>query len=281
MRTLFAVILFSFAATAATAGDWIYRTMDAAAPGFDSAVIDGKPEGFFFEPAAIMVTVRVEGGTRDTGNAFPSDWARNVKLVLTDEDGSNLRDAGATLVRQDVERSRAEERVVRHFVLAQFKLKPLTKGRYRVIASYEDQSQTVAPLWVVHGDEAPPIVDWRFQHELEKATTWAEIKRINFARIQNNPRNLAAWLSLAANAQEFAALEETKHYYTEALRVTREIDAPEAKRTAEGIEKVLGLLPRYYGDRDHLVIAVESAGPGFPTTIELRERRTPRVPKEK
>ena len=160
---------------------------------------------------------------------------------------------------------------------------PAAQGRYSVSVTYEGLSQsTPRPLRVVHGDETTEIRDWALQRQIAHATTWEESKRLLLARIENNPRNAAAWFTLAAGAEQHEDYETTKGYYEKAMAVTREIGGPDADDTVRGVERIMELLPAYFADREHLVIVRENFGPGNPKVIELRERKSaPRVDRRK
>jgi hypothetical protein len=282
MKRLF-FLLALFASTAFAANP-VYRTMTAV-PQNDATVRIGESlEPIFFEPATMIVTVRLQSGTTNMSHAWPTDWARDVRFVVTDTTASVSHDLRGEVVRQADEEVRVDERLVEHTVAAEFRLPPLSSGRYRLTVSYDGLSQsTPRPLIVVRGDETPEIRDWSLQRQIAKATTWDDTKRLLLARIENNPRNAAAWFALGYGAEQHENYDTTKGYYEKAMALTREIGGAGAEETERGVKRILELLPAYYADREHLVIVRENlGGPGSPTRIELRERRSlaPRTPEK-
>jgi len=282
MKRLF--FLLSLFASTALAANPVYRTMTSV-PQSDATVrIGGGLEPIFFEPAAMIVTVRLQSGTNTTSHAWPTEWVRDVQFVVTDTSSNSSRDVHAEVVRQGDEEMRVDEKLVEHTVAAEFRLPPLPSGRYRLTVSYDGLSQsTPRPLIVVRGDETPEIRDWSLQRQIAKAKTWDETKRLLSARIENNPRNAAAWFALGFGAEQHEDYETTKGYYEKAIALTREIGGVGAEETERGVKRILELLPAYYADREHLVIVRENlGGPGSPTRIELRERRSlaPRTPEK-
>jgi hypothetical protein len=277
-NALLLVASLFFVAASSSAAERTYQTIDTSTSDPDTAMVDGHSQAFFFEPAEIVVAVRLQSGTADARPAYSDDWASHVKFVLTAEDGSEPRDPGVTLIRVDREEIKLHPsgHNYDHWVLAQFRLNALSKGRYKVTVTYDRLSETLGGLWVVHGDEAPGIVARRLQHQLDSAKTWDERKRILLALAEKNPHNVGTWFWLASGAEEFEEYDVTKAYYEKALAVTREVGGPDMQESVRGIEKTLQLLPLYYADRDHLIIVRESLGPGTPTRIELREREKPR-----
>src|SRR5258708_39722370 len=101
MKRLF-VLLSLFALTAVAAGP-TYRTMSAM-PDTDAAVwIDGKLEHVLFEPAAVIVLVHLESGTSQASHAWPGNWVRDVRFVITEECHKQPREVHAEVVRQEDE----------------------------------------------------------------------------------------------------------------------------------------------------------------------------------
>jgi len=278
------IVLLSLIASTALAANPVYRTM-ASVPQSDATVrIGGSLEPIFFEPAAMLVTVRLQSGTTNTSHAWPTDWARDVRFVVTDTTANGSRDVRAEVVRQGDEEMRVDEKLVEHTVAAEFRLPPLSSGRYRLTVSYDGLSQsTPRPLVVVRGNETPEIRDWLLQRQIAAAKTWDETKRLLLARIDNNPRNAAAWFALGFGAEQHEDYETTKGYYEKAMALAREIGGSGAEETERGVQRILELLPAYYADREHLMIVRENlGGPGTPTRIELRERKAlaPRTPEK-
>jgi hypothetical protein len=270
----------ALAGAAAPRAPLTYQIMDAGATGYDVSMINGRVQSFCIEPAAVVVSVRLQGGSADMAPVYSDDWSQHVHFLLKSGDTDTPpAPIAATLVKQDQEQVTLHPsgHDYDHTAVARFQLAPLPKGHYEVTVVVEELSRKVGPLWVVHGDETPEIVDWRLQHELEKANTWSDIKRIQLARVTNNPKNLAAWLGLAAGAEEFEDYAATKAYYERAILAAQQIGGAEMEGQVRVIQETLDLLPRYYADRDHLVIARETPGGlGTPTHIELRERQEPR-----
>lgn len=280
MKRTFLPLTFLLAATAAFAAGPVYETMSIVQDRDAVVSIDGRPEAVLFEPGSLLITVRLQRGTGDSTLAYPGDWTRGVRFSLSRTDGAPaaLRDAGALVVHQDLEQIHADEKLVDHWVSAQFKLRTLPKGTYRLQVIYGDlPPKTIERITVVHGDETAEIRDWALQRELEKAKSWDDVKRIQLARVANAPRNLSAWFGLAAGAEQNSSYEETRGYYERAMTVARELGGFQSAETVKGIEKTLDLLPAYFADREHLVIVRENVmGPGTPTRIELRQRNMDR-----
>jgi len=274
MKRLFTA--FSLFISTAVVGAPLYRTMSAV-PHNDATVrVDGKLEPIVFEPAALRVTVTLQSGTNSSSHAWPSDWASNVRFAVT-PDGHKTREMRAEVVRQENEQTRVDEKIVEHFVSAEFRLaEPLQHGQYILTVSYDGLTQsTPGPIRVVRGDETPEIRDWSLQRQVANANTWDEVKRLELARIEINPRNAAAWFALAAGAEQHEDYATTKGYYEKAMTLSREIGGPNSDETVRGVQRILELLPAYYADREHLVIVRENlGGSGTPTRIELRERKS-------
>jgi hypothetical protein len=278
MKRLF-TILFLLITTVVTA-EPISRTLTSVPQPDATVAIEGKLEPIFFEPAAMVVTVKLQSWTKSTSPAWPAGWVYDVRFVVKDEARGESRDVRAEAVRQEDEVVRVDEYAVLHGVMAEFRLPALPQGRYTVSVSYDRLSQsTPNPLRVVRGDETAEIRDWTLQRHLEHAKTWQESKQLELARIDNNPHNAAAWFGLAMLAEQHEDLETTNGYYQKAMSLTREIGDPDADETVRGVQRILELLPAYFADRQHLVIVREHFGPGTPALIELRERKItePRV----
>jgi len=278
MKTLLPFAMSVSIAVSALAGAPAYQKL-LAVPEHDAIVpLDGQLAPILFEPAAMNVTVELQSWTGEAQNAYPADWPQHVKFTMAAADGSEPRDAQAVLVQQEPEEAYVGKRAaIDHRAVAHFRLAAIPKGKYRLTTSYHDLSHTNSAVYVVHGDETMEIRDWALQRDLEKAKTWQDVKRIQLARIANNPRNLAALLGVAAVAEEFDDYPVTKAYYERALALSHELGGASMDENIRVIQRTLDLLPRYYADRDHLIIARENLlGLGTPMSIELRERKEPR-----
>jgi hypothetical protein len=275
MKKTITVLLSILAVPVLFASEPFYERLLVGAPSSGATMeIDGSLRSVDLEPTELHVTVALAGNTRGDGrNIYPGDWARWVK-ILVGPDGGELRDARAVLLKQNLERVAQHPRTgdYEHSVEAEFRLDGVfTKGQYRVRVSYGNHAEEII-VTVVHGDETVQLREWVLQRQLEKATTWDEIKRINFARIENNPKIIAPWAFLAGAAEEYAGFEETKGYWEHVLAIAR-AGGSRFEETAEGIEQRIQLLPRYYADREHLRIVMTPSPVGDRSVIELRERK--------